>query len=168
MVAQASRVDAGRHKVMSQGVHHRDRAYLSGVTVVISHYTLGQRRAGGWLYCDRPHVSFALQFIHQEREADSREVAATAAAADNDIGVFVDHFQLFLGFLANDRLMHADVIQDAAQRVVGVVPLGRFFYRLGDGYAQAAGRVRVPCQHLASTFGHVAGGWRKPPPRILP
>ena len=130
---------------------------MAGVAEIVGVPALGQGRAVGRFDCDYVQVLPAAQFLAQERKRDAGKVAATAGAADDDIGVIIGHFQLLHGFLADYRLVQQHVVEHAAQGIAAVVALYRPFHRLADGDAQAAGAVRVLGQHCAACGRGIAG-----------
>ena len=78
------------------------------------------------------------------------EVRAAAGAADHDVRLLAGHRHLLDRLLPDHRLVQQDVVQDAAQRVLRVLVGGGHLDRLADRDPQAAGRVRVIGQDLAS------------------
>ena len=76
------------------------------------------------------------------------EVAAAAHAADDHVGKVPGQLQLLLRLQADDRLVQHDVVQHAAERVLGVVAGDGRLDRLADGDAQAAGAIRDPAARI--------------------
>jgi len=57
-----------------------------------------------------------LEFALDEGEGDAgRSSSRAARAADDDVGLFAGEFHLLDRFLADDGLMQADVIENAAE-----------------------------------------------------
>ena len=51
-----------------------------------------------------------LEFIHNEWECKSAEVASTANTSDNDIGIITKYFHLLLCLKTNNGMVHHNVI----------------------------------------------------------
>ena len=132
------------------------RRQMPGVAEVEGVAAARHRRAGRRLDRDDPHVALVAQLLAEEREGDAGEVRAAAGAADDDVRVGVGRLHLLDRLLADHRLVQQDVIEHAAQRVFGVVALGGDLDRLGDGDAEAAGRIRILRQDGAAGVGLVA------------
>jgi len=92
-----------------------------------------------------------------EREGDAGKIAPATAAAKNDVRFLAGQLHLLDAFLADDRLVQADVIQHAAERVFRVRVRNGIFDGLTDGDTEAAGAVRIFSQHFAPEFSQVAG-----------
>ena len=116
VVAQAAGVDAGRHEVVAERVHLDHRRHPGGVAEVEVVDALGQRRAGGRLDGQQPHL-LAGRLVGEEGEGDAGEVGAAAVAGDDDVRVVAGVLQLLLGLQADDGLVQADVVEHRAERV---------------------------------------------------
>ena len=77
-------------------------------------------------------------------------------AAVNEVGVVLHHGHLLHGLLADDGLVEEDVVQDAAQGVVGVLAPGGLLHGLADGEAQDPGRVRMDGEHVPPRLRELA------------
>ena len=97
------------------------------------------------------------RLVGDEREGDAGEVGAAAVAADDDVGVVARELELLLRLEADHRLVQADVVQHAAERVAGVLVRGRVLDRLGDGDAERALAVRDPREDAAAGVVRVEG-----------
>ena len=73
------------------------------------------------------------------------------------IRLLARHFHLPDRFLPDHRLVQANVVQHAAQRILGVRMRHRILNRFADGDAQAAGAMRVFGQQFAPELGLIAG-----------
>ena len=101
-------------------------------------------RAARWLDRHDPDFFAFREVLAQERESQSREVAAAAEASDHHVRLGVGHLHLRHGFLSDHGLMQDDVVQHASQtvpRIFGV--LQRHFDRLRNGQSEASRTVRV-------------------------
>ncbi len=114
MITQTAGMNTGWHEVMAEGIHFRDRRHLRRITIIESINTLGQGRATCRFYRQKTDI-FAVCFIGDKGEGNARKVGTTAMATDDHIGVITGNLELLLRFEANNRLMHADMIQHAAQ-----------------------------------------------------
>ena len=143
VVPQAAGVDALGHEGVPEREHLDERRELGRVAVIVGVDALGQGRAGGGFDRDDPQSGFG-ELVGQERQAESAEVAAAADAGDEHVGLFADELELPLRLQPDDGLVHQDVVEHAAEGVLGVVVRGGVLHRLGDGDAEAAGRFRDP------------------------
>ncbi len=75
-----------------------------------------------------------------ERVGEPGEVRAAADAADDDVRRLPRLLELADRLLPDHGLVQADVVEDRAERVVGVRRAGRDLDRLGDRDPEAAGR----------------------------
>ena len=157
MVAQAARVDVGRHEVVAEGEHREERRVARLVAKVILEMPscqFGARsRFGG-------HVAGFASFLDgvaHEGEADAAEVGAATEASDDDVGVFAGHFHLFFRFKADDGLVQGDVAHDGTERIFAVGGFACQFYGFRDGRAQRALVVGFARQDVLSGAGGHGG-----------
>ena len=92
-------------------------------------------------------------FSRREREGEAGEVGAAAGASDQQVGGLANSIELLQGLFAYDGLVHQDMVEHAAERVLGVRIAGRGFDRFGDGDAEAAGGVGILGQDGATGIG---------------
>ena len=138
MVAQAACVDRRRDEVVAKCVHRHERSQLAGVSEVVRERTARQRRARGGLA--REHLDLlAGDLLAQERKAQACEVRAASDAADDEVGELSGLLHLSERLLTDDRLVGENVIEDAAERVGGVLPPCGILDSLRDRDAQAPG-----------------------------
>ena len=76
-------------------------------------------------------------------------------ATDDHIGVIAGDLELFFGFEADNRLMHADMVEYAAQSIAGILMGCSVFNRLTDSNTQRALIVRVVFKNRATSVGLV-------------
>ena len=152
VIAQTAGMDAGGHEVVAQGVHHRDRRHLGGIAVIEGIDPLGQGRARSRFHRHAAHF-FAVGPVGDEREGQSGEVGAAAAAGDHHVRIIPGDLHLGLGLLADHGLVQTDMIQHAAEGIVGVGMAGGIFNRLRDGDSQAAEAIRIMGQDRAAGIG---------------
>ena len=143
MVPQAASVDARRHERVTKRVHLHQRRHARGVAEVVAVFALRQAGAGGRLDREEARVASARDLVGEEGEDEARGVRTTAGAADDDIRVLPGHLHLLDRFLSDDRLVDEDVVEDAAERILGVLAHGGVFDRFGDGDAEGAVAVRI-------------------------
>ena len=105
----------------------------------------------------RVPVVLSAQFAADQREREAREIGAASGAADDDVRPIVGQLELLDHLLANHRLVHEHVIQDAAQCVAALRILGRQLHRLRDGDAQGARGIGVLLQDRTPRDGLRAG-----------
>ena len=142
---------------MAQGVHLHERCQRCGVPKVVGVGPLGYGWTGRRLHGNKLRLLTVGQPLPNEGE-DHASVAAPATHAANDhVGVVVHLLELEEALLADDGLVHQNVVQDAAQGVVGVLTGGGVLHRLADGDAQAARRVGVLLQDITSCLGFLTG-----------
>ena len=93
------------------------------------------------------------------RHRQSGKVRSAAGAGEDHVGLVVGQRHLLDGLEADDGLMQHDVVQYAAQRVLGVRVRGGDLDGLGDGDAQRAVGVGMLGQDCASGLGlHARAG----------
>ena len=157
VVAQPAGMDAGRHEVVPQSVHHGNGRHLGGISVVKGIDPFGQGRAGGRFHGHAAHI-LAGGPVGDKGKGQPGEVGATAAAGDDHVRVVAGDLHLLPGLLADHGLMQADVVEHAPQGVVGVAMGGGVLHRLGDGHSQRARAFRVVGQDGAPRIGEFRGG----------
>src|SRR5829696_4488497 len=147
-IAEAARVDRGGDEVVAEGVHGDERRQLAGVAEVVRIDAARQGRARGGLA--REDVDLAAgDLLADERKREPGEVRAAAHAADHDVRERAGELHLRDRLLPDHRLVEEHVVEDAAERVRGVVALRRVLDRLRDRDAEAARRVRELVQDRA-------------------
>ena len=70
-----------------------------------------------------------LQLVADEGIREAGEVRASSDAGDDHVRILPRHLHLLFGLQADDRLVEQDVVDDRAQRVLGVVMRGRILDR---------------------------------------
>src|SRR5437870_9816054 len=133
---------------MAQSVHLHERRHLPGVAEVVFVAALRHRRDGLRLDRDEPRLDLAVNSLADDRIREAGEVRATADAADHEGRSDVRLLELLLHLEADDRLVHQDVVQDAAQRILRVLPGDRGLDRLGDRDSKGPRMVRVLREEL--------------------
>src|SRR4030042_439386 len=119
---------------MAQGVHFGDWCHAADIAVVPGIRTLGHTGASCWFNVYDAQVwLFALDFIFDEGQEHTGEVAAAADTADDDIGVKARLLHLLLSLLADYGLMKQDGIDNAANGIVGILAAEGVFYSFADG-----------------------------------
>ena len=83
----------------------------------------------------------------EEREREPGEVRPAAGAADDDVRRLAGHRHLLDRLLADDGLVEEHVVEDGAERVLGVVAGRRVLDRLADRHPERAGAVGGLGQH---------------------
>ena len=101
-------------------------------------------------------ICFPAALSGTKGKRQTREVTSPATAANHDVREGPGELHLGDGLLADDGLVQQDVIEDAAQRVIGVLALRGILYCLADGDAQAAGAVGIFGKNLSSGSSLVA------------
>ena len=161
VVSQSPRVNGSRHKRMPQSVHGEQWGHLNCVAEVVSKRPFGHGGARGWFDSDDVDL-FPRDLVSQEREGQACEVAPTASATYDDIGVVAGLDELFLSFLTDDCLVKKHVVQHAPEGVAcRRTALGltghRVFHRLTDCNAETARRIGVLGKNLTAGLGFGAG-----------
>ena len=80
-----------------------------------------------------------------------------ADAAYDDVGILAGHLHLLLRLEADHGLVKQYMVDDGAQRVLGILMCRGILDRFGDRDPEAAGRVRVVGQDPASGIGELRG-----------
>uniref|UniRef100_A0A0A9EEK9 Tryptophan synthase-related n=1 Tax=Arundo donax TaxID=35708 RepID=A0A0A9EEK9_ARUDO len=148
MVAKPTCMDWVGDEAMAEGVHLHERRQPRRVAEVVGVDALGERRARRGLHGPERRAHPAAQLLAHEREREPAEVGPAAGAADDDVGRLTERRQLLQALLPDDGLVEQDVVQHAAEAVLGVGVGGRHLHRLGDGDPKAAGAGRVRRQDL--------------------
>ena len=155
--AQSAGVDRRGHELVPERVHHQERRGLRRIAKIVAQLTLGQRRTGRGFHGDNSVFIPVLDFSLQKWECQPRKIAATPCAAKDEIGILARHFHLPDGFLADDGLMQANVVEHAAQGILGVRMGHSVLDRFADGDPKASGTMRVFGKQLAAKLRLVAG-----------
>ena len=134
---------------MAEREHHQQRRHLRRVAEVVSQLAFGEGRTGCGFDGDNPVFFLFRDFLVKVWKRQPGEIAAAAAAGDDGIRLLAREFHLFDGFLADDRLVQADVVQHAAQGIFRVRMRGGVLDGLADGDAEAAGTIRIFRQQFA-------------------
>ena len=109
-----------------------------GVAEIVRVGPAREARTRGRLDATMSTLRSAAQLRAEEREGDAGEIGPAAGAADDDVRVVVGHFHLLHRFLPDHGLVQENVVQHAAERVLGVVALRGDLDRLADRDAEAA------------------------------
>ena len=139
----------GRDEVLAERVHLQQRRQPGRVPEVVSVHAPGQRRAGGGL--DRPdnRVHPSGQLLPRNGKTSPAKFDPPPVQPTIRSGVSSGQLELRERLLADDGLVHQDVVEHAAERVPGVGAAAGRLDGLADRDAEGAGRVRV----AASTAG---------------
>mmetsp|Transcript_44366 Transcript_44366/g.80393 ORF Transcript_44366/g.80393 Transcript_44366/m.80393 type:complete len:314 (-) Transcript_44366:604-1545(-) len=159
VVSQAARVRRWGHEGVPQGVGLYEGRHLGGVPEVVGVLALREGGAAGRLHGQAAELLLGLspELLPDEGEAEPSEVGAAPCAADDDVGIVAGHLHLVDGLQSCDCLVHQDVVQHAAQRVL-VLGHGRgSLDRLGDGNAQGAGAAGILRKNLPAVLRAVGG-----------
>ena len=135
-------MDARRNERVPERVHLHQRRQTGRVAEVVTILPAAHRRARLRLGGDEPHLG-AGDLVAEEGKRQAGIVAPAADAPDDHVGAVAGDLHLLLRLQAGDRLVEHHVVQDAAQRVLGVVARDRRLDGLADRNPQAAGAVGV-------------------------
>src|SRR2546426_11346595 len=141
---------------MAQRVHLYERRHFARVPEIVLVSALCHRRDGLRLDGDEPRIDLPVDPLTDHWVCETGEIRTAADAAHHEIGGDVGEFELLLHLEADDRLMHEDMVEDASEGVLGVLPRDRGLDRLGDRDAERPGMVRVLRQELLSDVRLVA------------
>src|SRR5215207_7064456 len=155
VITQAPCMYAARHERVSKRVHLHHRGRACGVSEVVRVAALRKRRARGRLDGHDARALTIFQVLADEREGDAAEVRAAPDAAHDHIRVLAGQLHLLERFLPDDGLVQQHVIQDAPQRVLGVVVLDRVLDRLAYGYTERSRRVRMLLEDVAACLREI-------------
>src|SRR4030042_7161821 len=146
-------MDRSGDEGMSKTVHGEERSCGGCVTEIIDKGSLRHGRAGSRL-CRYDSDIGAVYFIQDKGEGKTSKVASSAYTPCHDIDFLLPKFfQLFLGFKADDRLMHHHMVQDASQGVSSVLGGDSVFNGFADGDPKASRGVWALLQNLSSGIG---------------
>src|SRR5204862_422830 len=144
VVAETARVERRRNEGVAERVHLDERREADRVTEVVDVLALREARTGARLDGDDAELlPLAGELIGKKRKGEAREVRAAADAAHEDVRLRVRLLELLSHLEADDGLVHEDVVEHAAERVLRVVARRRVLDRLADRDPEAAGRVRI-------------------------
>jgi hypothetical protein len=137
VVAQAAGVHRRWDEAVAERVHRHQRCQADGVAVVVRVDAAGQRRARRRLGRDVADRILTAQRPAHEREHEAAEVRPAAHAADDHVRqADARELELRDRLLPDHRLVQQDVVQDGAERVIGVLVGRGDLHRLGDRDAQ--------------------------------
>src|SRR5215218_8025081 len=157
VVTQAPCMYAARHERVSQRVHLHHRGGACSVPEVVGVAALRKRRARGRLDGHDARALTVLQVLADEGESDAAEVRAAPDTADHHVGVLAGQLHLLERFLPDHGLVQQHVVQDAPERVLGVVVLDRVLDRLAYGYTERSRRVRMLLEYVAACLREIRG-----------
>src|SRR3970040_619879 len=103
-----------------------------------------------------------LGLVTADGEAGHGEVGAATGAADHDVGLVVGLLELLSGLEADHALVDQDVVEHAAERVLGVLAHSRVLDCLADGDAEASRRLRILLEDLLAGLGVRSWAGRAP------
>src|SRR3989442_3001805 len=132
VVPQASRMDSRWDERMAQRVHLYERRHFARVPEIVLVSALCHRRDGLRLDGDEPRIDLPVDTLTDHWVCETGEIRTAADAAHHEIGGDVGEFELLLHLEADDRLMHEDMVEDASEGVLGVLPLDLGLDRFGD------------------------------------
>ena len=144
-------------ELTADGVHLCQGANLSRVAEIVGIDAAGEARARGWLGSYYLIVGLSSEHFSEEGRGESAQVAASAGASDEDVGLDAILLERSLHFEADDRLMQKHLIQDAAQLVAIAFVGNSHLDCFGDGTAERTRCTRELSQYLAANLGRVAG-----------
>src|SRR5215213_1101905 len=150
-------MDAAGYERVPERVHLHHGGGARSVAEVVGVAALGERRARSWLDGDDARVLPVLQVLADKGESHATEVRAPADAADDHVGIFARQFHLLQCFLSDHRLVQEHVVQNAPERVFGVVVLDCVLDRFAYGYTQRSWRVRMLLEDVAACLREVRG-----------
>mmetsp|Transcript_2344 Transcript_2344/g.4944 ORF Transcript_2344/g.4944 Transcript_2344/m.4944 type:complete len:206 (-) Transcript_2344:769-1386(-) len=120
VVSQATGMARRWHEVMAKSMTLDQWGQAGCVAKVVGILALCERWAVRRLSRDHFELLRRLlpEALTQEREAQAREVGATASAAHNDIWILAYHLQLLHCLHAENGLVHEDMVEDTAQSIL--------------------------------------------------
>ncbi len=158
VIPEATGVNRRRDERVAQGVHLHQRGGARRVPEVVAVLPLGQTGARRRFHRHDPEVRrLPGQLVLHEGKGEPTEGASAADASHQDVRILPQQLELPLRLQADDGLMHQDVVQDAAQRILGVPARGGVLDRFADRDAEAARRGRILGQDGAAGLGVRAG-----------
>src|SRR5512133_2058972 len=123
-------------------MHRHERRQLARVAEVVREETARQSRASRRLTSQHVDLT-AGDLLAQERKREAGEVRAAADAADDDVGEGARELHLSKRLLTDHGLVQEHVVEDAPERVGGVLAGGRVLDGLRDRDPEAPRRVRM-------------------------
>jgi hypothetical protein len=129
VIAKTTRVDGRRDEVVPERVHGYQRRQLLRVAEVVGVRAARQGRAG--VRFAREHLDLPpADVLADEREGEAGEVRTAADAPDDCVRKRTRDFHLGERLLADHGLVHEHMVEDAPERIRGVVAAGRVLDRL--------------------------------------
>src|SRR6266540_1131534 len=98
---------------------------------------------GFWFACHEIRVQFPLELVAEKWVGEACEVGASADASRYYVWLYVDRFELFLRFKANNRLMSQNMVHDRAKAVSRVIVSNGVFERFADCDAESSWMILV-------------------------
>jgi len=105
----------------AQRMHLQGWRQVRGVAKVVGVFSARQRGAGGGFGGNDANFPAATQLLADEGKGEAREVRTASGAADNDVRLGSEALHLLDRLDADHRLMHQDMVQNAAQSIFGVI-----------------------------------------------
>src|SRR5262249_39066737 len=150
VITETAGVNGIRDELVSERVHLQQRGEPGGVPEVVRVDPSGERRTRRGLDCPDDRIHPAGQLLPEERERQPAEVRAASGTADVYAGGVPGLSVLLNRFLADNRLMHEHVVENAAECVPGLGVARGDLDRLTYRDTEAAGRAWVLGQNAPS------------------
>lgn len=109
MISESAGVDVGRFELMSEGEHWEKGGVTSLISEVVLEDSSCEFRAACGFGGDEFCLLTVFDVVPHERESDSAEVASSAEAGYDFVGIFAGQLHLFFGFQSDDGLMESYV-----------------------------------------------------------
>jgi hypothetical protein len=138
VIAQSPRMKTGWGERRPQGVHFGERGQVGGVAEIVGELSPGEAGTGRGFHSDHADFFSTPELGAQERKHQPAKVGSAPGAPHQNIGIIVGHSHLFHGFQPHNGLVKQDMVQNRAQSVICVIPLGGHFHGLRNGNAETA------------------------------
>ena len=129
MVAQAARVVGRGTELAAKRIHAHKRRGFRRVAKIIGVTSPGKGRTGGGLHGDKTDIVFPFKTFRHKRRDQTAQVGAAAGAANDDIGLDTEFIKRRFGLQTDNRLVHNDMVEYAAEHIPAVFCLHRGFQR---------------------------------------
>ena len=115
VIAQPTRVNPWRHKIVAEGVHLDQRGHPDSISKIIGVHALGQTGARHRFCGQEAGLQSFLASFTNERKCQARKITATAYTSNDNIRVIICLRHLEQSLFPNNRLMEQNMVQDTAQ-----------------------------------------------------
>ena len=155
MEAQSARVICRRDKLASDGVHLRERAYVSRIAEIVGEDSAREARATGRLRAYDLVGRLATEHLSEKWSSEATEVRTASSAAYEYVRPDAVLVQGRRGLQAYYRLVQKHLVKHRPKHIAIALIAHRTFYRFRNRAAQRASRTGMLRKNAAAHLSRV-------------